>query len=363
MQPPPAPASNLLLGGDISMLTRIEELGGVYRDAGRARDALAVFMDHGCNCFRVRLFVDPPGEGGQIQDLPYAVALAKRIRQAGATLILDLHYSDNWADPGHQRKPAAWAALDFDALVAKVREYTAAVVAEFKAQNALPHMIQIGNENTGGFLAPDGLVWRKDRPAKQGWDAFVRLLKAGMEGVNTSLTEQERVKIMLHLHTGMRARATRTFIENMRQRDVQFDMLGLSFYPGQFKGANGSKAMELLRDNMHAVARDFGLDVMVAETAYPHCRWSKEAKGMVEDGPDADVGDAWPASRPGQRRYLSELLQVVKSVPDARGKGVLWWYPEGIPVTGLKVWHGGRMSLFDARGNALPALNAFKSAE
>ncbi len=98
---------NLLLGGDISALTVIEQAGGVYRDDNKPGDAIQIMADHGANCFRLRLFVNPTGKNVVVQDLPYTVALAKRIKQAGAKWLLDFHYSDTWADPAHQTKPQA----------------------------------------------------------------------------------------------------------------------------------------------------------------------------------------------------------------------------------------------------------------
>ena len=35
--------------------------------------------------------------------------MARRAKQQGLKLLVDLHYSDFWADPGKQWTPAAWA--------------------------------------------------------------------------------------------------------------------------------------------------------------------------------------------------------------------------------------------------------------
>jgi arabinogalactan endo-1,4-beta-galactosidase len=42
--------------------------------------------------------------------------MAKRCHAAGLDFVVDFHYSDWWADPGHQFKPSAWERLDFAAL-------------------------------------------------------------------------------------------------------------------------------------------------------------------------------------------------------------------------------------------------------
>src|SRR5690349_19997579 len=112
-------------------MTQVEQRGGKFQDRGdAAADALAIFTRPGWNCFRLRLFVDPDGRGGAISNLAYTRALARRIKAAGATFILDLHYSDTWADAQHQIKPAAWRDLPFDALEHQVERYTAEVIAD-----------------------------------------------------------------------------------------------------------------------------------------------------------------------------------------------------------------------------------------
>jgi len=111
-QPSTAPAQ-FLLGADISMLAQIEQRGGIYRDDAKPDDAIAIFTCHGWNCFRLRLFVEPNGQGGVVNSLEYTRALGRRIKAAGATFILDIHYSDTWADPQHQVKPASWKETKF----------------------------------------------------------------------------------------------------------------------------------------------------------------------------------------------------------------------------------------------------------
>jgi arabinogalactan endo-1,4-beta-galactosidase len=153
--PTTAGTSPFHLGADISALATIEERGGVYLDGDQPGDAIAIFMKHGWTCFRLRIWVDPTNG---VNGLDYTTKLAKRIKDAGGTFILDFHYSDWWADPQKQNKPAAWANLDFDALVKESGAYTASVVKALKDAGATPDFVQVGNEITGGMLWPDGQV-------------------------------------------------------------------------------------------------------------------------------------------------------------------------------------------------------------
>ena len=108
------PVALALRGADVSALARIEQGGGVFRDSGRAGDALATLRSRGANLFRLRLFVSPNDSDVQVNDLAYTAAMAGRVKAAGAKLLLDIHYSDTWADPGHQTTPAASKAKLYD---------------------------------------------------------------------------------------------------------------------------------------------------------------------------------------------------------------------------------------------------------
>src|SRR5207237_1178343 len=109
-----------ILGADISWTPEDEAAGATYFDKGVQKDIFQIFKDHGFNYIRLRIFVDPKSPRGYARnmpeafcDLPHTLAMAKRIKAAGMGFLLDFHYSDNWADPGKQTKPAAWEGLSF----------------------------------------------------------------------------------------------------------------------------------------------------------------------------------------------------------------------------------------------------------
>src|SRR5512140_3324419 len=87
-------------GGDLSLLPYLEGLGQTFTDGGQAEPVLSTFKNHGNNIVRVRLWVNPSKTDIQVNDLAYTVAFGKRIKRAGLSLLLDIHYSDSWADPG-----------------------------------------------------------------------------------------------------------------------------------------------------------------------------------------------------------------------------------------------------------------------
>ncbi len=331
-------------GADVSMLPELEKAGAVYRDGGQPKDAVRILRDRGVNLFRLRLFVDPATEyskcWGATQDLETVRALARRIRPTGATWLLDIHYSDTWADPGHQDKPAAWKGLDFPALEKRVEDYTADVVAGLKRDGLLPGWIQVGNEITPGFLWPDGKLDKTEAS----WDRFARLLRAGLRGARRPLAKEDAVRFMVHVDRGGDAGAVCWFFDGLAKRDVTgFDLIGLSFYPWW----HGS--LDDLKKALQA-ASAYGKDVVVVETAYPYrgeAHWTKQ-KNM-----------AWPVTPEGQKQFLADVVAAVRETPGGRGRGVVYWYPEAIPVKGLKIWNDGATALFGADGAPLPGLDAF----
>jgi len=272
-----------------------------------------------------------------VQDLGCVVKLASRIKRSGGLVLLDLHYSDTWADPGHQNKPEAWKDLLFEELEAEVESYTAHVIGTMKRSGCLPDIVQVGNEIDPGFLWPEG----KLKGESGSCERFTTLLRAGVRGARRPLGAHERVRIMLHCAAGGKAKKIQWFFERMREHGVEYDMIGLSYY-SWWQGGIAN-----LQQSLKSAAETFGKDIVVVETAYPW-RKTKETRSMD-----------WPQTPGGQRQFLQDVIETVRSTPRGLGKGVIWWYPESIPTEGVNIWKGGANALFDAEGNALEALDAF----
>lgn len=343
-----AAEEEFLVGGDISALAKIEELGAVYRDNGAPGDAIEIMRRHGANCFRLRLFVNPTNQGMVVNDLQYTAALAARIKAAGAKFLLDFHYSDTWADPGHQTKPAAWEKLDFESLVRTVYEYTRDSLVYLDREGVLPDLVQIGNEITPGMLWPDGKVSGVENSDQQ-WDKFARLLKAAAQGVRDAANGRD-VRIVIHTASGGNWESTRRFFTNIEQHGVPYDVIGQSAYPWW----HGT--LDDLRVNLAKTAATFGKDIWVVETAYPYKPFTAVNKRWKYPKRH------WPQTPAGQKAFLKALIETVRATPDGHGLGVLWWYPESVPIKGGRIWHNGVTAMFDDNGNALPVLDAFGAA-
>lgn len=73
---------------DISSIVVVENAGHRYTDSGKVTPFETIIKNHGANTARIRVWT-----AGQY-DLNYGLALAKRVKAAGLTLVIDLHYSD-----------------------------------------------------------------------------------------------------------------------------------------------------------------------------------------------------------------------------------------------------------------------------
>ncbi len=335
-----------LAGADVSALPVHERHGAVYRDGRREGDALELLRARGVNCFRVRLFVAPNGEGTVTNDLAYTLALAKRVKATGAKLLLDIHYSDTWADPAKQYKPAAWAGLDFPALVAAVRIYTRDTLAAFVREGVAPDYVQLGNEITNGMLWPEGKVeFSAQERDPAAWMRLGPLLCAAYDGLAEAMPGERRPQTILHIESPNQIDRATWFCREAAAAGVPYDIVGVSYYPDWHDGIG------VLRASLDSLARTFRKPILVAETAYP---WKHDEHW--DDRPHM----AWPLKPQGQRRFLREVAAVVRALPDGLGLGVCYWYPEAVQVPGLPVWVGGSCGLFDDDGRLLRGVDELR---
>ena len=152
-------------GADISTVQEYERWGAKFYDVdGAEKDVFTLLKDHGFNAIRLKTFVSPKAQYGYAAsgcdhdaeayaDKDHIIAYAKKIKAAGMAFLLDIHYSDNWADPGKQIIPSRWRNVtSSDAMADSVYNYTYDLINSLKQVNATPEMVQIGNETTPGIL-------------------------------------------------------------------------------------------------------------------------------------------------------------------------------------------------------------------
>ena len=337
-------------GADLSFTLQLEAAGCRFTDQGRTAPVEQLLVARGINTVRLRAWVNPPAG---YSNLASALTLGRRAHDAGCKILLDLHYSDFWADPSNQTTPMAWRSQDLATLTSTVRTYTRDAVAAFAAQGTELDMIQIGNEVTSGMLWPVGLVYSG---GGEQWDGFVQLLIAGLDGAREGATAP--LQTMIHIDRGGDNGGARYFYDNITRRGVDFDLIGLSYYPFW----QGSLAA--LSSNLNDLAMRYGKSVMVVETSYP---WKLPPADGVEYNaarPDQlpDIG-RFPATSAGQAAYYEALRSTLEAVPQDRGRGFLVWEPEWLPGVGWGPGEGNpyaNLTMFDWQGAGLPSLAVFR---
>jgi len=321
--PPPSRQPYFILGADVSYLRDMESKGIVFKDDGKAEPGLEILHAHGFNWVRLRIMNEPTKLPNT---LSYTLAEAKAAKAAGFRLLLDFHYSDNWADPEHNNVPASWAKMGHEELVKAVFNFTRDTVTAFREQGTVPDIVQIGNEITSGMLWPDGKL-----PGR--WPQFAELLKAGVRGVEAGKGDLPRPLIMIHIDQGGNDETTKWFFDNLIVNDVPFDVIGQSYYPW-WQGS-----LKDLKNNLVFMATRYKKPIIVVEAAYD---W--------RDGEQFKSGKPpFPQTPEGQAEFLAAIVKTVKETPNGLGKGVFWWEPfaEGVIA---------KRGMFDDQHNALPSV-------
>ncbi len=307
-------------GADIGWLAQMEATGYKFYDStGVQKNCLQILKDKGINTVRLRVWVNPSNDkiNGHCSKNE-VVTMAIRAKEMGMRVMIDFHYSDSWADPGKQNKPAAWTSHSFNQLLTDVYNHTFEVMDTLKKSGVTPTWAQIGNEITWGMLWPDG--------STNNWPQLAQLLNKGYDATKAV---DSSIKVVIHVDQGNDNTRFRTFFDNTKNQGVKYDIIGLSYYP-YWLGTDYTVTINDLGNNLNDMVSRYGKEVMV-----------------VEVGGDYTLV---------QNTYtmLVAVIEKVKAVPNNKGLGVIYWEPEG-----EKSWSGYQLSCWGADGKPTAALNAF----
>jgi arabinogalactan endo-1,4-beta-galactosidase len=343
---------DLVLGHDLSTLQQLEDAKKTFSDNGHIAPAERILAHHGATYVRERLWVNPPLP---YNDLPHILKMARRIKEAGLKFLLDIHYSDFWADPGHQTTPVAWQGQDLATLAKTVYSYTRNVIERLASQGTPVDMVQIGNEVTNGMLWPLGEIYLN---GNQYWTEFATLLKAGIAGAHDGSRGSQPL-IMVHIDRGGDNGGSKYFYDNLFSQGVDFDVIGLSYYPW-WHGP-----LSALQANLNDLALRYNRDIVVVETAYPWTLADGDGYANIVDATTVLV-PGYPATPEGQLGYLRQVLSIIKQVPRQHGKGLVYWESAWIPGAGWEPGAGDawdNMTLFDFQGKALSSVKVYEGVK
>jgi arabinogalactan endo-1,4-beta-galactosidase len=242
--------------------------------------------------------------------------------------MIDFHYSDWWADPGKQTKPAAWTTLSLADLKTAVGNHTREVLNLLKNNNITPEWVQVGNE-TG-----NGMLWETGK-ASVSMANYAALNNAGYDAVKEVFPT---AKVIVHLHNGYDNGMFRWIFDGLKTNGGKYDVIGMSLYPswydvtGKPKG-DWQNANKDCLTNMNDMVARYNKEVMVVECGMS---WDNAATAKL---------------------FLTDIIAKTKLVTGGKGTGVFYWEPQCYGN-----WQGYSLGAFDNSGKPTVAMDAFKNA-
>ncbi|MFD0673181.1 arabinogalactan endo-beta-1,4-galactanase [Cohnella sp. GCM10027633] len=284
-------------GADISWIAGMEAQGYKWKDKnGVQRDIIDILKnDYQINSVRIRVFVNPSSNyGNGYMNKDRAAALAQRAKNAGMSVMLTLHYSDSWADPGKQTKPAAWSGYTFQQLMDAVWNHTRDVMTAMQSKGVTPDWVQIGNETN------DGMLWN-DGKASLNMKNYAWLVNTGHNAVKSI---SSATKTIVHLANGYDNAVFVWNIGGLVANGATFDIIGMSLYPSSSDWS--SKVTQTINNANNMISR-YGKPIMITEI------------GMDYNQPSA------------AKSFVSDIKTKVRNISSSRGLGVFYWEPAATP--------------------------------
>lgn len=311
------PPSAFTYGADISSVTEQEAAKLTFRDAaGKPADLYDLVKGYGIDSARLRVWVNPKDGWSAREDV---LVKAKRARDHGMRIMIDFHYSDNWADPGKQFKPAAWNDYDAAKLTKAVRDHTRDTLKYLKANGIDVAWVQVGNEITNGLLWPDG---KTDR-----FDNIARFTNAGYAAVKSVYPKAE---VIIHIDNGWDTAKANWWFDNFTRNGGKVDVIGLSYYPFFTQSKDWKVESPKVSTTMEQLVTRFKKPVMIVEIGHEYDK-PEEAKAMISD-----------------------MIARNKAL-GAMGRGVVYWEPGTIPT-----WSGYRLGATNHENQLTSAMEAFR---
>jgi len=337
-----ATARDYWFGADLSYVNEMKTCGARYDYKGE-HDAYRIFAQSGHNLVRVRIWVDAKWTPwSDLADVETTIAAAKA---QGQKVLLDFHYSDDWADGGKQLVPAAWAGLSDDDQAKALYQYTLDTLNALKTRGLMPEMVQVGNETNGEILRT-----QPEEHVAINWARNARLFNAGIKGVRDASVDSS-IKPEIMLHVAQPENVEPWFAAATAAGVTGYDIIGLSYYSRWSK-----EDFSGLAETIRRVHHRFGKEVVVVETGYAFTDdYNDNARNLL--GSESALKD-YPVSVAGQAKYMHDIMQLTL---DAGGQGVVYWEPAWVSTKCRTRWAQGsdweNAAFFDFKGKALPALD------
>jgi arabinogalactan endo-1,4-beta-galactosidase len=330
----------IYLGVDISYANEMDDCGAVYKSGGQTVDQYRFFKSAGANVARIRIWNDP--DWTKYSNLADVKRSIRRAKQAGMQVLLDFHYSDDWADGDKQLAPKVWAKLSTPDQAKALYAFTHDTLTELNREGLMPELVQVGNETNGEIVSS---LAKAKEPIN--WDRNALLFNAGIKAVR-DVSRETGTKPRLMLHIAQPENAEPWFAAATKAGVTDYDIIGLSYYSKWSK-----RSMAELGQTINRLRNTYVADVLVVETAYPFTTENADSSPNLL-GEDSLIA-GYPATPAGQKKYLVDLTQLVLN---NGGTGVFYWEPAWVSTKTCGTrWGKGsnweNAAVFDYKGNAL----------
>ena len=173
--------------------------------------------------------------------------------------MINFHYSDTWADPANQTKPAAWSSYTFDQLMSNVYWHTYNSLTTLKNAGITPKWVQVGNETNNGMLWPEG-------KASVNMKNFAWLINSGYDAVKAVNSSS---KVIVHLANCEDNALYRWMFDGLKANGAKWDVVGASIYPTQTGNGDWFAMDNLCYDNLADMVSRYSKEVMIVEVGMP----------------------------------------------------------------------------------------------
>jgi arabinogalactan endo-1,4-beta-galactosidase len=343
--------TKFVMGADLSYVNAMQDFGASYSHAGKQLNPYSLFKQIGTNTVRVRLWHNPSWQQAvygnkRYSELSDVIKTIEESKKAGMAVCLDIHYSDDWADPQKQFTPQAWKNLNTAQVIDSVYAYTKNVLTILNSKNLMPEYIQVGNETNNGMVHPHGQITNND------FSKFAKLVSSGIKAVR-DVTQNTSIKTKIILHSAQLQHAIWWFDGVTKAGVTDFDIIGLSHYDKWSE----VHTMAGVTDIIKKLKSKHSKDVMIVETATPWTNDSKDSYSNIIGASDNKSG--YPTTPQGQKDYMIALTQAII---DGGGKGVMYWEPAWVSTPNFKDrWGTGSSwennTYFDFTGKTLPVVD------
>lgn len=281
------------LGADISWTLEQEDKGiQNYTSDGVPMENTALMKELGLNAIRLRVWVNSVNGYNTPQQV---LEMAKRAHDLGMAIMIDFHYSDDWADPGHNNIPREWDGLDVVTVAGKVADHTRSTLQLLKDNGIDVKWVQVGNETTNGMMWPIARI-------PDHTENYVVLSNAGYDAVKEVYPD---AIVITHLDDGYNTFLYNYVFNAMRRLGGKFDAIGMSVYPQwSNRDQSSDEAVTDVIANINNLAQQFDVPVIIVET------------GVNINNPDEGY------------EFLSRLIKA--AIDDTHGNctGVFYWEPQ-----------------------------------